>query len=41
MMDTHDKKEYRQLRGMILEVLTIMAHAVEYENFKPFAETTI
>lgn len=28
MMLSHQQKEYRQLRGMIIEVLTIMAHAV-------------
>jgi len=33
MMETHQDKLYKQLRGMIIEVLTIMAHAVEYENF--------
>lgn len=40
-METHTQKEYRQIRGQLIEVLTIMAHAVEYENFKPFADATI
>jgi len=31
MMESHLAKEYRQLRGMIIEVLTIMSHAVGYE----------
>jgi len=30
-MEKHLAKEYRQLRGMIIEVLTIMAHACGYE----------
>lgn len=41
MMETHNAKEYRQLRGMIIEVLTIMAHAVEYDTFKNYANMTI
>jgi len=41
MMKSHVQKEYRQLRGMIIEVLTIMAHAVGLEAFRPHAEQTI
>lgn len=41
MMESHLAKEYRQLRGMIIEVLTIMAHAVGYEQFKQFEALTI
>lgn len=41
MMQTHSKKEYRQLRGMIIEVMTIMANAVTYEHFQPYAQPTI
>jgi len=38
MMESHTQKEYRQIRGMIIEVLTIMAHAVGFETFRPFSE---
>ena len=31
MMETHLAKEYRELRGMIIETLTTMSYSVGYE----------
>lgn len=40
-MKQHTTKEYKQLRGQIIECLTLMAHAVGYANFKQYMPTLI
>jgi hypothetical protein len=35
MFNTHQGNEYRQLRGQLIECLTLIAHAVGWEDFKP------
>lgn len=41
MLTTHQSKEYRQLRGQLIECLTLIAHAVGWETFKPVSEKLI
>lgn len=41
LLKKHTTKEYRQLKGQIIECLTLMAHAVGKEMFAPYAPTLI
>jgi len=41
MIDSHIGAEYRQIRGMIIECLTLMAHAVGKTAFAPYASGVI
>ena len=41
MLSTHHGKEYRQLRGQLIECLTLIAHAIGYEKFKTYAPSLI
>lgn len=41
MLESHQGKEYRQLRGQLIECLTLIAHAVGWEVFKVQSEKLI
>ena len=40
-MQTHPSKEYKQLRGQLIEAITLAAHSVGYELFAPFQDSLI
>lgn len=41
LMGVYQAKEYKQLRGQLIECLTLMAHAVGKEKFAPFSQDLI
>lgn len=41
VFNTHQNKEYRQLKGQTIETITLIASAVQAEVFQPYLEQTV